>query len=229
MTSLPSDLTYNPPSHSDDPLSHWRQLTLRVKAKPHDFNLHTQRIMLARDLQIQPYLAGALQDFFISVKTKGRPLREKMFHLVTPLLERESRTYFMTWLANDSDQGLVCKRFPGAIFLSNTCQPSEEEEDKDHDDESTVLNAFLDEQYDNPIDKALYCVAYGCIEHAQTLLEESLDTQRGINIKTEETLLEIYYYSKNKQSFDKLSKKRLETGLELSEDWKKIQNIAKEW
>ena len=83
MTSFLSNSNIN---NTKDPLSHWRKLTLTVRATPNDFANHTQRIMLAMNPQLQPYLSGAFQDFFIALKETGRQLREKMFRLGSPLL-----------------------------------------------------------------------------------------------------------------------------------------------
>jgi len=215
---------------TDDPLSAWRHLTLSIKAHPQDLKLHTQRIMLAMNLQLQPYLAGALQDFFVTLKTTGRPLREKMFILVSPLLDNNSRNYFKQWLDEDTDANLECNYYPGAIFISDSCQKNLITNDE-KEDELSLLDSFLNENYSNTVDKAHYCIAYGNIEYAQKLLELeiALGQQGQQQSLVEQELLKIYYHSQNKSALDAMSEKMLNNNRVLSADWKKVQNIAKEW
>lgn len=215
---------------TDDPLSTWRQLTLHIKAHPKDLKLHTQRIMLAMDIQLQPYLSGALHDFFLVLKTTARPLREKMFLLISPLLEINSRDYFKQWLEEDSDANLECTYYPGAIFISESCQKSLATHDEEVDD-IALLDSFLDVNFNNTIDKAHYCIAYGNIDHAQKLLElEVMLLRKGKKrSRIEQELLSIYYYTQNKQALDTMSQRILKNNKALSADWKNVQNIAKEW
>ena len=168
MTSFLSDLNASATntSLSKDPLSMWRQLTLNVKGNPKNLKLHTQRIMLAMDMQVQPFLAGALQDLFLTVQATGRQLREKMLHLVSPLLESKDRIYFKAWFDADSDTGLECVCYPGSVLISTNCQGSSLTDDSE-EKEVKILDEFLNGHYDNPVDKARYCVAYGNIDYAQ--------------------------------------------------------------
>ncbi len=226
MTSFLSDSNTN---NVKDPLNQWRQLTLHVTAFPNDFANHTQRIMLAMELPLQPYLSGAFQDFFIALRGTGRPLKEKMFHLASPLLEVFSRKYFLQWLEEDSDANLDCVRFAGSALVSTSCKKiimTEDEKKK----EVELLNTFLDENYDNSIDKAHYCIAYGCIDEARELLEVDLLEHRSSNRhSTEQELLIIYYYSHNKKALDNMSLKLLKIHGTLSSDWEKVRSLAKEW
>ena len=230
MTSfLDSNNTFNAVK-TDDPLSSWRQLTLNIKAHPHDLKLHTQRIMLAMDIYLQPYLSGALQDLFLSVKTTARPLKERMFLLVSPLLESNHRDYFKQWLEENSDTNLECIDYPGAVFSSDSCQKLSTINDDEVDD-IALLDSFLDVNYTNTIDKAHYCIAYGNIDHAQKLLElEIMLNHKGTKYSLiEQELLSIYYHSQNKLALEAMSRRMQENNKTLSADWKKVQNIAKEW
>ena len=175
MTSFISDLNSTDPK---DPLHKWRRLTLVVRANPKELTTHTQRIMLAMDIHLQPYLSGALQDFFITLKATGRPIKEKMFNLTSPLLTVSNRAYFRQWLEEGTDSNLDCIGYPGATLTSNTCRKVHLENEEE--DEAAILEVFLDKNYDNPIDKARYCVAYGNIEEGQKLLElQILSTQKS--------------------------------------------------
>jgi len=213
----------------DEPLSTWRQLTLNIKGQPKNFQLHTQRIMLAMNIRLQPYLPGALNDFFLSIETAGRPLREKMFRLVSPLLETTQREYFSQWLSEDSDANLECAYYPGAVFSSNNCQKPPT--DDDEVDDASLLDNFLNENYNNVIDKAHYCIAYGNIDHAQKLLELELTLiHKGKQFsKIEQELLNLYYHTKNKQALEAMSQNMLASNKQLSTEWKQVQNAAKEW
>ena len=222
MTSFLSDSTS---STSDNPLASWRQLSLTLKGNSKNLQVHTQRIMLAMDAHVQPFLPGALQDFFIAIGNTGRPLREKMFNLASPLLQNGDRAYFKEWLAQDTDKSLKCEQFPGAVLKSQSCIEQEVSEEE----EVAVLDAFLNENYNNSVDKAQYCVAYGCIDHAQHLLETVLGNSAGRRRKEEQELLSIYFHSKNKQALDSMSESLLKKDKALSDDWKKVQNISKEW
>lgn len=224
MTPFLSNSTIN---NAKDPLSHWRQLTLNVRATPNDFANHTQRIMLAMDVQLQPYLAGAFQDFFIALKDTGRPLKEKMFRLGSPLLEGFNRHYFLQWLEEGTDANLECIRYPGSTLVSHSCRKILTTENEE--DEIAILDGFLNENYDSPIDKAQYCVAYGYIEEAQVLLEQEILHHMGRQHLTEQELLSIYYHTKNKEALIEMSAKLLKTDRLLSEDWKKVQSFVKDW
>jgi len=224
VTSFISDLNSTDPK---DPLHKWRRLTLIVRANPKELTTHTQRIMLAMDIHLQPYLSGALQDFFITLKTTGRPIKEKMFNLTSPLLNVSNRAYFRQWLKEGTDNNLDCIGYPGATLISDTCQKVHI--DNDEEDEATILEAFLNKNYDNPIDKARYCVAYGNIEEGQKLLElQILSTQKKQPL-VEQELLGFYYYSQNKEALEAMTQSLLKADRPLSENWKKIQSIAKEW
>ncbi|MCK5812918.1 MAG: hypothetical protein KAH03_01615 [Cocleimonas sp.] len=215
-------------NNTKDPLNYWRQLTLTVRATPNDFANHTQRIMLAMDLQLQPYLAGSFQDFFIALKETGRPLKEKMFRLGSPLLENFSRHYFLQWLEEGTDANLECIHYPGSTLVSHRCKKVITTE-KDAEDETALLQNFLNENYDSPIDKAQYCIAYGLVDEAQELLEREIISHMGRQHLTEAELLSLYYYSHNKKALGEMSEKLLKIDRLLSDDWKKIQSFAKEW
>lgn len=223
MTSFLNVSSANAPQ---DPLHNWRQLTLAIRANPKKLPTHTQRIMLAMDIQLQPYLSGALQDFFIILKDTGRPLKEKMFHLSSPLLESSNRAYFMQWLQDNSDKHLECVRYAGATLMSHSCQQLM----VDNEPEDTqLLENFLNENYNNLIDKAEYCVAYGDIEKGQKLLEAKILSHKKQSPLVEQALLNIYYHSQNKDALESMTQNLLSADQTLSEDWKKIQGLAKEW
>ncbi len=223
MTSFISDLNS---IDSKDPLCKWRRLTLAVRANPKELSTHTQRIMLAMDIHLQPYLSGALQDFFITLKTTGSAIKEKMFNLTSPLLSISSRAYFREWLEKNTDHNLDCIRYPGATLISDSCRQTSSNEEED---EATILTEFLNENYDNPIDKARYCVAYGSIEESQTLLERDILSKERKQPLVEQELLGIYYHSQNKEALEAMIQNMLNAKKPLSEDWKTIQSIAKEW
>jgi len=214
----------------DDPLGAWRQLTLNIIANPQNIKLHTQRIMLAMDPHLQPYLSGALQDVFITLQAKGRPLKEKLFNLASPLLESNIRSYFKQWLDENSDAMIACVPYPGSVLSSDNCNKSTESDSSA--DDIAALDNFLSDNYDNTIDRVRYCVAYGDIDHAQKILELEITLAHNNSQQTtlvEQELLSIYYHSKNKSALDKMSDSLLKNNKVLSADWKKVQSIANEW
>jgi hypothetical protein len=198
-----------------------------VRANPKELTTHTQRIMLAMDIHLQPYLSGALQDFFITLKATGRPVKEKMFNLTSPLLDVSNRAYFRQWLEEGTDNNLDCIRYPGATLISDSCRKVRI--DNKEEDEAAILETFLNENYDNPIDKARYCVAYGNIEGGQKLLELQTLSKKRKQPLVEQELLGFYYYSQNKEALDTMTQSLLKAARPLSENWKKIQSITKEW
>ncbi|MCK5917722.1 MAG: hypothetical protein KAG34_04825 [Cocleimonas sp.] len=224
MTSFISNLNSTTPK---DPLDKWRLLTLTVRANPKELTIHTQRIMQAMDIHLQPYLSGALQDFFITLKATGRPVKEKMFNLTSPLLSVSNRAYFKQWLEEGTDNNLECIRYPGATLISDTCRKVTLDNEKE--DETTILKTFLNENYNNPIDQARYCIAYGSIEHGQTLLKHQILSKKRKQPLIEQELLGIYYHSQNKEALDAMTESLLKAVKPLSTDWKKIQSIAKKW
>jgi len=221
-----SFLSASSSNDSQDPLYNWRQLTLAIRANPKKLPTHTQRIMLAMDIQLQPYLSGALQDFFITLKDTGYPLKEKMLHLSSPLLESSSRAYFMQWLNDNSDSHLECVRYAGATLVSDSCQQLSVDNEAE---DMQLLENFLNKNYDNPIGKAEYCVAYGCIEKGQELLEAEILSHKKHSPLVEQALLSIYYHSQNKDALNQMTQHLQRIDRALSEDWKKIQSLAKEW
>lgn len=226
MTSFLSNTNFN---DTKDPLRQWRHLTLAIRANPQNLPTHTQRIMLAMNIHLQPYLSGAVQDFFITLKATGRPIKEKMFNLVSPLLDSSNRDYFRQWLAEESDHNLDCIRYAGATLRSDTCKKITLETEDNKHDEATLLENFLNENYDNTINKAHYCVAYGDIERGQTLVEHDILSYEITRPKLEQALLSIYYHSQNRNALEAMTQILLKNKRALSEDWKKIQSIAKEW
>jgi hypothetical protein len=226
VTSFLSDTNT---SDSKDPLHQWRYLTLSITANPHNLPLHTQRIMLAMNIHLQPYLAGALQDFFIILKATGHPVKEKMFNLVSPLLEIANRDYFRQWLEEGHDHHLDCIRYAGATLISESCKKITIANDKNQQSEATLLENFLNENYDNTIDKAHYCIAYGDVKNGQKRLEHDILSYDITRPRIEQELLRVYYHTQNKTALETMTQTLLNDKRTLSEDWKKIQSIAKEW
>ena len=200
-------------------LNEWRRLSLSINGQPDNYKQQSQRILFALESKLNQFLPGALQDLFIALGNNGRPLRERMYSLVLPLLDQNDREYFHEWLAHDSDQTLHCYRFPGAVLTSNTCIGIESESDP-----------FVMKPSGSLIEKSRYAITYGRVETAQALLEKALTTTttKPENSLIEE-LLSLYAATRQKDKLINFAESLQKQKFKLSNHWKQVLQSAKEW
>lgn len=200
-------------------LNEWRRLNLNIKGQTGNYKQHTQRIMLALQSGMHQFLPGALQDLFIALGDKGRPLRTRMYTLVLPLLDQNDREYFHEWLAHDSDKTLPCYRFPGSVLISTTCLGNENE-----------LDPFVPKKSGSLIEKSRYAITYGRVETAQAELEGALarTTTKPENSLIEE-LLSLYAATRQKDKLTRFADSLVQQKFKLSNHWKQVLESAKGW
>lgn len=214
-TSKSNDLLKN----TNDPviLDKWRRLNLSIKGQPNQFQEHSQRILFALEHNLHQFLPGALQDLFIVLGKNGRPLRERMYSLVVPLIDHNDREYFHEWLAHDSDATLACYRFPGSVLVSQTCQAG-----------STDSDPYVPLSNGSLIEQGRHAIAYGRIETSESLLETACNKKNPETSYVEE-LMSLYAATRQKEKLsvfaDNLQKQRFK----LSKHWKQVLESSKEW
>jgi len=198
-------------------LDNWRRLNLSIKGQPKQFQQHSQRILFALQHKLHQFLPGALQDLFIALGKNGRPLRERMYSLVVPLIDHNDREYFHEWLAHDTDSTLDCHRFPGSVLISQTCKNNP----VDSEPYSPQTSGSL-------IEKGRHAIAYGQVEIAEAILETACDKKKPDTSHVEE-LMSLYAATRQKEKLgvfaDKLQKQRFK----LSKHWKQVLESSKQW
>jgi hypothetical protein len=195
----------------------WRRLNLIVKGQPNQVQQHTQRILFAIQNNLHQFLPGALQDLFIALGTNGRPLRERMYSLVVPLIDHNDREYFHEWLAHNSDSTLECYRFLGSVLSSPTCQQSSEDTDP-----------YLPLTTGGLIEKGRHAIAYGRVELTESLLESACDKKRP-DTKYVEELMSLYAATRQKEKLSLFAEKLQKQRFKLSKYWKQVLESSKEW
>jgi len=204
---------------NDDPaiLDSWRRLNLIVKGQPNQFQQHSQRILFALQHNLHHFLPGALQDLFIALGKHGRPLRERMYSLVVPLIDHNDREYFHEWLAHNDDATLECHRFPGSVLNSQTCQPSS----IDTDPYSPLTTGSL-------IEKGRHAIAYGRVDVTESLLEAACDKKKPETVYVEE-LMSLYAATRQKEKLSVFADKLQGQRFKLSKHWKQVLESSKQW
>ena len=200
-------------------MNEWRRLNLSIKGQPDNYQKQSQRILFALESKLHHFLPGALQDLFIALGEKGRPLRERMYSLVLPLLDQNDREYFHEWLAHDSDKTLYCHRFPGSVLTSTTCIGTESESDP-----------YVAKASGSLIEKSRHAITYGRVETAQSILENAYTntTTKPENSMVEE-LLSLYAATRQKDRLINFADSLQHRKFKLSNHWKQVLQSAKEW
>lgn len=198
-------------------LDSWRRLNLSVKGQPNQFQQHSQRILFALQHKLHQFLPGALQDLFIALGKNGRPLRQRMYSLVVPLIDHNDREYFHEWLAHDTDSTLSCHRFPGSVLISQTCQTSS----VDSDPYFPLASGSL-------IEKGRHAIAYGRVDITESLLEAACDKKQPDTSHIEE-LLSLYAATRQKEKLGLFANKLQKQNFKLSKHWKQVLESSKQW
>lgn len=202
-----------------DSLKAWEYYSHQITRFPLDLRAHAQRLFLLLDSNMGGLLAGAIQDLFIALGEKGTELRKQMLELVKSSLATKDIAYFEAWLSTGErqdfeykagsvlDQGIPCK-------AQKLVTPVQTEEEPIH--------------YDNAIEEAQACLEYGQVEEAQKILEDEL-TRDVHNADVAQELLNIYQYIRDPEAFGATTEKLLTAGVELSDDWKQVQEESQSW
>ena len=215
-TNSSSDALLNNPENSAL-LDSWRRSNLIIKGQPNQYQQHSQRILFAIQNKMHQFLPGALQDLFIALGKNGRPLRERMYSLVVPLIDHNDREYFHEWLAHDSDATLQAHRFPGSVLISNSSLPNSE----DTDPYSPLTSGSL-------INKGRHAIAYGRVEMTESLLEAACDKKKPETEYVEE-LMSLYAATRQKEKLALFAEKLQKQRFKLSKHWKQVLESSKEW
>lgn len=188
----------------------WRHLNLQFSSSPQNLQLATQRILFCLEHDLSKFLAGALQDLFVSLQDKGWSLRHRMYNLCSPLLQYTERSYFQKKLADSADNEINIS-FLGSVSMNKNFSKYGINDDlntKSIDNIQTFSQGLIDK---------------GKLSKAQSLLEEAcLNNHRLKPINQE--LQRFYYYSEDKNSLSSFilalqdaKKKPLKSWLDLLE------------
>jgi len=213
-----ADEHYQGASNEEEILAIWRSLTLRISHEPENLKLHTQRLLFSLDNNVSDYTSGALQDLFISLGKKGFSLRQRMFNLTSPVMMQSDRIYFQRWLMDDTDKNLACQRFAGAVFKSETCQST--------DDDNNLLHTRP--TFKSQLAEARFNIEAGQIVKGQALLE-SYCIGNGNDASAVKELQNMYAHTKNKDGLMRFTQKLSENGGQIPDAWANILNDAVSW
>jgi len=190
-------------------LDEWRSISLNLKGQPNNYQLHSKRILFALQSGLNQFLAGSLQDLFIALGPQGKPLRERMFGLVLPLIDQHDREYF-----NDG-----CYRALGSVLISQTCQQNSSEPDP-----------FAAQQTGTLIERSRHAIAHGRVEEAQALLtQEILKVKAKPEVNLVEELLSLLAATRQKDALSSFAKTLQQQKFKLSTHWKQVLESSKEW
>ncbi len=198
-----------------------RRLARYVARYPLDLKAHTQRIVLAIDCEDRQSIPGCLRDLFIALGDKGKTLRSHLYRLASPYLTVKDRNDFEEWLEQGDAFGQKERWVSGSILSS------------DVQGLPLVVQLKSDEivatpGYDNILEEARSCLEYGQIDEARILLEHALLMKLG-DVEVEDELLNVYYYTQDAGSLNKMSYRIVDAGGTLSEAWLAMQSISKTW
>ncbi|MEE9327778.1 MAG: hypothetical protein V3U71_10835 [Cocleimonas sp.] len=193
----------------------WRNLNLQFSHSPNNLKLGTQRILFCLEHDLTEFLAGALQDLFVSLEDSGWSLRHRMYNLCSPLLQYTERKYFQKWLADSTDTEIEYISFSGSVLMSQSVSRVNDDLNKNNIDEIQLLAHELIEK--------------GKLAKAQRLLEETCLNNHKLKPINQE-LQQFYFYSENKNALSGFiltlqgaKKKPLKSWLELQEKSKSWQ------
>ncbi|MCK5814244.1 MAG: hypothetical protein KAH03_08290 [Cocleimonas sp.] len=206
------------------PISAWRALSHHIVRYPRDLRAHTQRILLGyNNNEIANFLPGSLQDLFLVLDNNGYPLRKHLLDLSEQYLTNDEFSFFSHWIKQNSknDKTHHCWQ-NGSVLSSGSCggKPLLRQEESG---ETEAVAAYSD-----VLEEARACLDYGQLDVAQQLLEDEI-LKFPQSKEIEKELLTIYQYSRDKEQFDNLTKKLLEQGVTLSEEWKECQQNSSTW
>jgi hypothetical protein len=164
-------------------------------------------------------LAGAVQDLFIALEGKGADLKENMLDLIKSKLSNEDIRDLEAWLSSGTRTGYSLKQ--GSVLDKGLLGAPQTLVTVEHDKKEAAPT------YGNSIEEANALLEYGQVEEAQTLLEKDLIRSNDDDVMTE--LLNIYQYTRDKASLEATAGKLSESGVELPDAWKEVQNESQEW
>ena len=182
-----------------------KYLAHHVRRYPLDLRAQVQRILINQD---QSELSGTLQDLFIALGGKGRVLRNLMLERVKHKLTEEHQQYFSEWSGSSVYDG---RFLPGSVLSIGT--PAKLVSLQLPSDEKAELSEYADNYQE-----AMDCIEYGQLKRAQELLEMELMDPGG-DSRAEAELLQVYEYTKDTESREKMVKHLTTQGRTLSSGW----------
>ena len=183
-----------------------RYLSQHVKRYPLDLRVQVQRILINQN---QPQLAGALQDCFIALKNSGLNLRRELYEHSKAKLSEDDQHYFTHWLSSDFEAAYDDRYVDGSVLATGLPCKSES---------LLVQEQRKELTYDSHYKEAIDCLEYGQLEKAQELLEQELMNPEG-DSRAEAELLQVYSYTNDLESKNRLRVILESQGRKFSEDW----------
>ena len=208
-----------------NPIFAWRSLSHHIVRYPRDLRAHAQRILLGQNNdEIANFLPGSLQDLFLVLNNDGYPLRKHLLDLSEQYLTNEEFSFFSHWIKHNAKNDTThhCWK-TGSVLSTGSCGGVLLLKSEEKKDEITTSAAYTD-----VLEEARTCLDYGQLDVAQQLLEDEI-LKSPQSKEIEEELLTIYQYSRAKEQFENLTKKLLEKGVTLSEEWQKCQQNSTTW
>jgi hypothetical protein len=188
-----------------------------VARNPNDLRTHIQRINLHVRNEEADRAEGALLDLFIVLGSKGTALREHMLKTVTPLLNQESKEFFLvnfscgisaTDVMPDSAHSVLTKAVSGITELVQQVESLQSEE--------------LD-----PLQEARDCLEYGQIIEAQCILEAAI-LEHPDRVEIHHELLDIYRYTVDEMSFNTMRNQLEAKHNPFAQLWESMASLFKD-
>lgn len=143
----------------------WHFYSHCIQRNPSDLKSHTRRIFLAMQYKNAKFLAGSLNDLFITLNTSGRQLRIRVLKASAPYLSKADIIHFAKWIKSETEDDFGYKWLLGSMLSKGLVEPNKPLFSKDIEADNKQLSA---------IDEARSCMEYGQIDLAKKILEEAL-------------------------------------------------------
>ncbi|MCK5727317.1 MAG: hypothetical protein KAH22_10880 [Thiotrichaceae bacterium] len=200
-----------------NPLNAWRLLSRNISRTPHNLRLHTQRILLCIEANLEKVLLGAFQDLSIALSLSGKRF---YFNLLDKAKDSLSAGNY-TKLSNLFENTETVNCWLNGSVLSNGICTSK----------ALVIHhkkEIVQAGYDNNLEEALALIDEGQIDEARIILEQAL-LDNFDDILIEEELLLIYQSTRDKEALENMTQRLLEAEATPSLAWEAYMNTSEEW
>lgn len=189
---FPYEQLANSPKEDIDSDAAWHFYSHAIQRNRYDLLSHTRRIFLAIQYKDSSFLSGAIQDLFIILKDKGRPLRIRLLKASAPYLNENEIIYFATWIKSGTESE-ESKNYGYNWILGSMLSRGLLATDNALLTQETVATTEIKL---SAIEEARSYIEYGQLDLAQKTLEEALALDEN-NIELKEELDNLLQYTNN--------------------------------
>ncbi len=189
---FPYEQLANSPKEEIDSDAAWHFYSHAIQRNRYDLLSHTRRIFLAIQYKDSSFLSGAIQDLFIILKDRGRPLRIRLLKASAPYLNENEIIYFANWIKSGAEPE-AHKNYGYNWILGSMLSKGLLAADNALLTQETVATT---EVKLSAIEEARSYIEYGQLNLAQKTLEEALALDEN-NIELKEELANLLQYTNN--------------------------------